>query len=258
PSLLQRSGLAFDGQWYCTADCLTTDTARQLDALQPPPIAPVASMPPVRLGTALLASRAITPEVLQRALHLQAHTGLRLGAQLLASGAIDETTVVHALARQAGVGFLTQIDLDTVRTPVAGLSRTVIEALGVVPLDSERDGTLQLAVTARLPRTAIAALQSGIGARVRPYLVGDTLMRQLLAAYGTAMTPDAAPAPRLSLAQAARRITDAARAGRAASWRHTWGPGFAWVRLDGQAGSEDLIVDTSRQEHTWQAALTRH
>ena len=199
-----------------------------------------------------------TPHTLQEALGGQATSGLRLGAQLVAMGAVDEPTVTHALARQSGVGFLTTVNPATVRKPVANLSRTVVQALGVVPLELERDGTLRIAVGAPLPRMAIAALQSGTGLRVRAYLVSDSVLRSLLDAYGL----DAPPAPlsgvgRLSATQAARRIADAALEGTAISWQYTWGPGFAWVRLDGAAGPEDLIMAPSRTEQTWQVALTQ-
>ena len=257
--LVLRRGVRFDGEWFCGTGCLAAVTARRLEALQPPLISRVPTMPPVRLGTTLVASRCITPEVLGEALDAQARSGKRLGAQLVAMGVVDEASVTHALARQAGVGFLTRVDVATVRTPVAGLSRTVVQALGVVPLEIERDGTLRIAVCAPLPRMAIAALQSGTGLRVRPYLVSDSTLAALLQAYGTAATaPSAATGVgRLSAQQAARRIADAAVAGRAISWQHTWGPGFAGVRLDGASGTEDLIVAPTRTEQTWQAALTQ-
>jgi hypothetical protein len=215
-------------------------------------------MPPVRLGATLVASRSISADSLAHALSGQASSGLRLGAQLVSMGVVDEGTVTHALARQSGVGFLTRVDPAGLRKTVAGLSRNVVQALGVVPLEVERDGTLRIAVGAPLPRMAIAALQSGTGLRVRAYLVSDGLLHDLLDAYGA----DVAVSPadgvgRLSAAQAARRIADAAVAGRAASWQHTWGPGFAWVRIDGASGSEDLIVTPSRTEQTWQVALTQ-
>jgi len=253
-----RRGLRFDGEWYCGAACLAEATARRLESLRPPRVARVATMPPVRLGATLVASRSITADTLEQALTEQAKSGLRLGAQLIAMNAIDESTVTHALARQAGVGFLTRVDMATIRKPVAGLSRTVVHALGVVPLDADRDGTLRIAVSAPLPRMAIAALQSGTGLRVRPYLVSDSMLQTLLEHYGTD-APETSPAGvgRLSAVQAARRIADAAVEGRAETWHHTWGPGFAWVRLDGVSGTEDLIVAPSRTEQTWQVALTQ-
>ncbi len=255
---LLRRGLPFDGEWYCGATCLAAETARRIEALQPPRIVRTPSMPPVRLGASLLAARAITTEQLEAALDAQARTGGRLGTHLLAQGAIDDATLTHALARQAGIGFLTRVDVDRARTPVAGLSRVVVSALGVVPLDTDRDGTLRVAVAAPLPRTALAALQSGAGLRVRPYLVSDAQLAQLIDAYGTATATahDLQGVGRLSARQAARRIADAASAGRAASWQYTWGPGFAWVRIDGVHGSEDLIVAPAPMEQTWQAALT--
>ncbi|AMY10417.1 bacteriophage N4 adsorption protein B [Luteitalea pratensis] len=254
-----RRGITFDSEWFCGPGCLADATARRLEALRPPSIARVPTMPPVRLGATLLASRSISSDVLAQALASQATTGLRLGAQLVAMGAVEELTITHALARQSGVGFLTKVDVRAVRKTVGGLSRTVVQALGVVPLESDRDGTLRIAVTAPLPRMAIAALQSGTGLRVRPYLVSDAMLRELLDAYGADVTPSPAPGVgRLSAVQAARRIADAAIAGRAATWQHTWGPGFAWIRLDGASGSEDLIVASSRTEHTWQAARTQH
>lgn len=254
-----RRGITFDDEWFCSPGCLADATTQRLEALRPPSIQRVPTMPPVRLGTTLLASRSITTDILTEALATQVTTGLRLGAQLIAMGAADELTITHALARQSGVGFLTRVDVKAVRKTVGGLSRTVVHALGVVPLDSDRDGTLRIAVAAPLPRMAIAALQSGTGLRVRPYLVSDAMLRELLDAYGAdvAVSPPATGVGRLSVVQAARRIADAAIAGRAATWQHTWGPGFAWIRLDGASGSEDLIVASSRTEQTWQAALTQ-
>ncbi len=254
-----RRGVRFDGAWYCAVACLAAATRRRLEALEPPRIVRVPPIPPVRLGATLVASRSITPDVVEQALAAQVRSGRRLGAQLIAMGAVDEATVTHALARQAGIGFLTRVDVSSVRTPVADLSRVVVQALGVVPLETGRDGTLRVAVGAPLPRMAIAALQSGTGLRIRPYLVSDSLLADLLQAYGTS-APVPAPSTgvgRLSAEQAARRIADAAGAGRAETWQHTWGPGFAWVRLDGESGSEDLIVATTSPEHTWQAALTQ-
>lgn len=253
-----RRGIRFDGEWFCSPRCLADTTTRRLESLRPPRIARVATMPPVRLGATLVASRSISASTLDEALASQARSGLRLGAQLIAMGAVEESVVTHALARQSGVGFLTRVDVARIRRPVAGLSRTVVRALGVVPLDAERDGTLRIAVSAPLPRMAIAALQSGTGMRVRPYLVSDSLLAALLEAYGTEAAAEAVEGVgRLSAAQAARRIADAAVEGRAATWHHTWGPGFAWVRLDGASGPEDLIVAPSRTEQTWQVALTQ-
>lgn len=253
-----RRGIRFDNEWFCGPECLAEATTRRLDSLHPPRIAHVATMPPVRLGATLVASRAISAETLEKALVSQAGSGLRLGAQLVAMGAVEEPAVTHALARQSGIGFLTRIDPESVRKPVANLSRTVVHALGVVPLDAERDGTLRIAVAAPLPRMAIATLQSGTGMRVRPYLVSDSTLQALLEAYGTDAPPArAAGVGRLSTAQAGRRIADAAVQGRAVTWQHTWGPGFAWIRLDGASGTEDLIVAPLRTEQTWQAALTQ-
>lgn len=253
-----RRGIQFDGAWFCRAGCLAEATTRRLEALRPPRIVRVPSMPPVRLGATLVASRSISAETLANALSGQADSGLRLGAQLVSMGAVDHAAITHALARQSGVGFLTRVDPAGLRLTIAGLSRNVVHALGVVPLEVERDGTLRIAVGAPLPRMAIAALQSGTGLRVRAYLVSDPLLGVLLDAYGAdvAVSP-AAGVGRLSAEQAARRIADAAVAGRAASWQHTWGPGFAWVRIDGASGSEDLIVAPSRTEQTWQVALTQ-
>jgi hypothetical protein len=254
-----RRGITFGDEWFCHPSCLAGATAQRLEALRPPNIQRVPTMRPVRLGATLLASRSISADVLAQALTDQASTGLRLGAQLVAMGAVDEVTITHALARQSGLGFLTKVDVSSVRRTVGGLSRTVVHALGVVPLDSDRDGTLRIAVAAPLPRMAIAALQSGTGMRVRPYLVSDAMLRDLLDAYGADVTSlPAAGVGTLSPVQAGRRIADAAMAGRAATWQHTWGPGFAWIRLDGASGSEDLIVASSRTEQTWQAALTQH
>lgn len=253
-----RRGIHFDGEWFCSPRCLADTTTRRLESMRPPRVGRIATMPPVRLGATLVAARHITTSTLEEALAAQALSGLRLGAQLIAMGSVDESVVTHALARQQGIGFLTRVDVARIARPVAGLSRTVVRALGVVPLDTDRDGSLRIAVAAPLPRMAIAALQSGTGLRIRPYLVSDALLATLLERYGSdGESATVEGVGRLSAAQAGRRIADAAVEGRAATWQHTWGPGFAWIRLDGASGPEDLIVAPSRTEQTWQAALTQ-
>lgn len=255
PIWLAAGAVSFDGDWFCGAGCLRDATAARLRAFAPPPIGP----PPTnfRLGTLLLAARAITPSVLERALARQRASKRPLGAELLAMGAVDAPTLTHALARQARVPTLTGLTAGHVRVGVGGLSRAVVRALGIVPFEYLPDDGYRVAVTAPVPRTAVRALERMTGHRVRPYLVADATMATLLAAYGSA-TQDEDGTLLASPFEAAAHIAASARAGEAEAWRCVPASTFTWVRLEGARGTGDLIVTDAGQEDRWQAAPIRH
>lgn len=249
--------LTFDGDWFCRPDCLRDEAAERLKAFAPEPLTATGTTR-FRLGTLLLASRAITAPVLERALARQRDSGRPLGAELIAMGAVDEGALTHALARQAGVPSVTGLTATHVASGVAGLSRRVVRALGVVPFEIDREGHLRVAVTPPLSRTALRALERMTGRTVRPYMVGDAIMTTLLDGYGTARAAARDSLLLVSAAEAGAHIAEAARAGRAAAWRCVPTTSFTWVRLEGAGGTDDLMVTGLGEGDTWQAAPTRH
>lgn len=256
PAFLAAGAVSFDGEWFCHARCLRDATAARLRGFAPQPAAPA---PPARfkLGTLLLAARAVTPEVLERALERQRSSGRPLGAELVAMGAIDTPTLTHALARQAGVPTLTGLTTAHVHAGIGGLSRAVVRALGIVPFQFDELAGYRVAVTTPIPRTAIRALERMTGNRVRPYLVADATLASLLEAYGAAAM-DGDGTLLASPVEAAAHIAASARAGQAEAWRCVPATTFTWVRLHGAHGTDDLIVTSTGQEDRWQAAPTRH
>jgi hypothetical protein len=257
PLWMAPRALSFDGDWFCGPGCLRDEAALRLRAFAPEPLVGGGATR-FRLGTLLLASRAITTPVLERALERQRESGRVLGAELIAMGAVDVGTLTHALARQAGVPSVTGLLTTHVAAGVAGLSRRVVRALGVLPFEVDQKGWLRVAVTAPVPRTALRALERMTGRTVRPYMIGDATMSALLEGYG-AMCPDAEDTVLLaSPAEAAAHIAEAARAGRVAGWRCVPATSFTWVRLEGASGTDDLIVRGLGEGDAWQAAPTRH
>lgn len=257
PLWLAPRAVSFDGDWFCGPGCLRDEATVRLKAFAPEPLV-AGGATRFRLGTLLLASRAVTAPVLERALGRQRTSGRPLGAELIAMGAVDVATLTHALARQAGVPSVTGLTATHVASGVAGLSRRVVRALGVLPFDVDRDGLLRVAITAPVPRTALRALERMTGRTVRAYLIGDATMATLLEGYGVAC-PEAQDTVLLaSPAEAATHIAEAARAGRAAGWRCVPATSFTWVRLEGSSGTDDLIVRGPGEGEAWQAAPTRH
>lgn len=257
PLWMAPRALSFDGDWFCGPGCLREEATVRLKAFAPEPLV-AGGATRFRLGTLLLASRAITAPVLERALARQRESGRALGAELIAMGAVDVGSLTHALARQAGVPSVTGLTATHVASGVAGLSRRVVRALGVLPFEVDREGRLRVAVTAPVPRTALRALERMTGRTVRAYMIGDATMAALLEGYGVAC-PEAQDTVLLaSPAEAAAHIAEAARAGRAAGWRCVPATSFTWVRLEGTSGTDDLIVRGLGEGEAWQAAPTRH
>lgn len=256
PAFLSARAVSFDGEWFCGSTCLRDAAAERLREFAPTPVTPA---PPTRfkLGTLLLAARAVTPEVLARALDRQQTSGRRLGAELIAMGAIDSPTLTQTLARQARVPTLTGLTTAHVESGIGGLSRAVVRALGVVPFELHDTAGYRVAVTAPIPRTAMRALERMTGQRVRPYLVADATLTSLLDSYGMAAM-DGDGTLLASPVEAAAHIAASARAGQAEAWRCVPATTFTWVRLEGARGTDDLIVTNVGQEDRWQAVPTRH
>lgn len=218
PDVLVRhghAGLRLDGAWYCSSACLQTALGRRLRDGRPTGRRGVAPLSPIKLGVLLLVSQAaLTPTLLGEALDEQKRTGLRIGAQLQQMGLVTSGDVLRALAAQAGVSYLSRVDPEPLTHGPGNLSRSAVQALGLVPIDISDDRrTLKVACTAPLPRVALGALRELTGCMVQPYLVTDELWPELLAAYGTeaAAGPRAVATPVRDLRDAAARIAEVAR-----------------------------------------------
>ena len=257
--LAGRTGVRFDGAWFCSARCLAAYAAHALETTDvPAPPRQELAIPP--LGTVLVQQRAVSREIVHAALREQRETGQRLGAQLQAMGAVTAADVLRALAAQAGVGYLTTLDPARVRAGHADLSRDTVRALGVVPFDCRPQAELlRVACTGPVPRHALGALREMTGYVIEPFLVSDEVFASLMDAYGTAQPEPALAGVVRTLDDAARRVALAVQEGRAARMVRTRVDPFVWVRLEGLSGTEEFVLPLPRrtEEATrWLAAPT--
>jgi hypothetical protein len=249
--------------WFCSSECLAFHTEQMLAGCDAPRPrwTPVVPQP---VGAHLVQQKAVTPEMLDVALVEQRRTGRRLGAQLLAMGLVTREELVRALAAQAGVGYIVNLDPGRVAGGPGGLSRQTVRALGLVPFESSQDGErLAVACVAPLPRLALSAIREITGARIDAFLVADEEWDRLADAYATGQraTQPAVPSTTLrSIPDAAVRIALAAAHGSHVRIHHARCDPFVWVRVEGGARREDLLVPlgTHEGEHAWQAAPTQH
>jgi hypothetical protein len=280
-------GVSFDDAWFCSRACLEAETRSRLELAPAPEGAWGIGRNVSRLGALLIHRRLIAAPVLAEALARQAASGRRLGAELVAMGALTPVDLLRTLATQARSGYLTAIDPERVRTAPGGLSRDVILALGVVPIDAdETKGRLFVACAAPLPRPSLAVLRALVPLPVEPLLVDDETAAALLAAYGTA--PARTRVTRASsMRDAVERITTAIETGGARRLRPVRCESFLWVRLEGGDVPEEIVLPSriarahhpgahagaagppssradslaaghTRKDETWQAARTAH
>lgn len=255
-------GLWFDDGWYCSTACLEAEARARLEGAPEPAIRAGRGQRTSRLGALLLHQRLIAPAALAHALDAQRASGLRLGEQLCRMGAVSRVDVLRALAAQAGVGYLASVEPAAVRLGPAGLSQEALRALGVVPIEADPEGrSLRVACPAPLPRLALAVLAELTGRIIDPLLVTDDDLVMLLKAYGTAMPDAPVNVTRTdSLGEAARRIAEAIRSGRARRMQPVRCEPWLWVRLEGESTREEIVLPAQavRKERTWQAARIRH
>jgi hypothetical protein len=268
-------GVSFDDAWFCSRACLEAETRARLELAPSPEGAMGIGQNVSRLGALLIHRRLISGPTLAEALERHAASGRRLGAELVAMGALSPIDLLRTLATQSRSGYLTTIDPERVRTAPGGLSRDVVVALGVVPIEAdETKGRLFVACPAPLPRPALAVLRALMPLPVEPLLVDDDTAAALLAAYGTA--PARTRVTRASsMRDAVERITTAIESGRVLRVRPVRCESWLWVRLEGgevpeeivlpsriaraqERAAESLAVAHTRRDETWQAARTAH
>jgi hypothetical protein len=239
-------GLVFDEGWYCSQPCLEAETCIRLEHAPAPGAAVPRAQNVSRLGALLLYRKLITTAVLEQALDRQKASGRRLGAELLAMGAIQSGDLLRTLATQDRAGYLMAVDPARVRTAPGGLSRDVVEALGVVPIEADEErGRLVVACTAPLPRPALAVLRALVAFTVEALLVTDDVHATLLAAYGTAPARAARVTRATTLRDATQRIALAIKSGSAGRVHPVRCEPWLWVRLDGGSSPEEIILPSA-------------
>jgi hypothetical protein len=253
-----RLGVTFNDRWFCSQRCLEMETRSLLAELRHHEAWLTPPSPPV--GRLLVQRQGLDPAAIEAALRRQRVSGRRLGAELVAMGAVSNEAVLRALAAQAGVGCLPSLDPSRVAAGPGGLPRRIVEALRVVPFEAlPAQQRLLVACASPLPRAGLTAVREMTGWRVEPYLVPDEVLDRLVEAYARGDALEAARAVR-SVPDAAASIARAAVAGAVRRMHPVRCDPWVWVRLEGDAHAEDLMValDLPRKETTWQVAPTPH
>ncbi len=242
-ALRRGNGLAFDEAWYCSQPCLEAEARGRLERAPAPGPDPGPGQNVSRVGALLVHRRLITTATLTEALARQDGSGRRIGAELVAMGAIQPADLLRTLATQSRAGYLMAVDPARVRTAPGGLSRDVVEALGIVPIEADEErGRLVVACPAPLPRPALAVIRALVVATVEPLLVADDVAAALLEAYGTAPAHAPQVTRVVSVRDATERIALAIASGRARRVQPVRCEPWLWVRLDGGSANEEIVL----------------
>jgi hypothetical protein len=278
--LVQRRGrgLVFDDGWYCSRPCLEAETRDRLEDAPEPEGTFAVGQNVSRLGALLIHRRLVTQAVLDEALRRQAESGRRLGAELVSMVALTPLVLLRTLATQSRSGYLAAVDPARVTAGISGLSRDVVTALGVVPIEADPSrNRLVVACAAPLPRPSLAVLRALVHpVAIEPLLVTDDIAASLLEAYGTAPAQAKTRVTRVgSMGDAVEQIARAIESGRALRVQpvrcHSW----LWIRLEGGEAPEEIVIPSrlsrglerralavggsaARKDASWQAAPTAH
>jgi len=266
--------LRFDDAWYCSQRCLEAETRVRLEQAPSPGTTFPRGQNVSRLGALLVHRKLVTSATLEQALAGQQVSGRRLGAELVAMGVLQPADLLRALATQDRAGYLMAVDPARVRTAPGGLSRDVVEALRVVPMEADDErGRLVVACPAPLPRPSLAVLRALVVATVEPLLVADDVFAALFEAYGTAPAQPARVTRAASLRDATEQIALAIKSGRARRVQPVRCEPWVWIRLDGGSSPEEIVLPSravhvpepaahghviSKEGASWQAAPTAH
>jgi hypothetical protein len=270
-----RRGIVLDEAWYCSQPCLEAETRDRIEHAPAPATDALGRGQNIsRIGALLVHRKLITTTMLDAAVLRQRDSGQRIGAELVAMGVLQPADLLRTLATQSRAGYLMTVDPARARTAPGGLSRDVVEALGIVPIevDPER-GRLVVACAAPLPRQALAVLRALVTLTIEPLLVSDDVAAALLEAYGTAPAQAARVTRTATLRDAAERIALAIATGRARRVQPVRCEPWVWVRLEGGTAPEEFVLPSlavrvpdrvangrldSKEGVSWLAAPTAH
>jgi type IV pilus assembly protein PilB len=204
-------------------------------------------LPPLRIGALLRHQGAITQAQLDAALASQRTSRRRLGAELQQLGFVSSATLVRALAAQAGVSYLTSVDPARVRRAPGGLSVDMVRALGLLPFEAEtQERRLRVICTAPLPRRALRALARLTGWTAEPYLVDDAVWERALESYQPEANERLQSEVVHDVDVASAHVVAAAATGRNAVVRYAGCGDFVWVRVEGGARTQDVLIQPSK------------
>lgn len=239
------AGLRFNGEWYCSRECVEHAARAGLTA-PASTAASAAALPPLRLGVLLRHLGAIDERQLETALAAQRASRRRLGAELVAQRLVDPDTVLKALAAQGNVSYLRTFDVARVTQGPAWLPADTVRALGLIPFETDDvQKRVRVLCAAPLPRSAMRALHKLTGWSAEPYLVHDQTWQEALRAYrsiGQAGSPRSETVTVSGARAAAARVADNAMQDRTVTMRAVNCDQYTWVRVEGPRQVSDLLI----------------
>ncbi len=132
----------------------------------------------IKLGQLLITKELVTNEQINEALGLQVSANRRLGYLLIKMGAITEEQLVETLAEQLEIPL---IDVDKeFMSEVKGLvPRYLCYKYGVLPLQTEKNNIISLAMADPLDDEAISNVENYTGMVVKPSLTHQDISRAI-------------------------------------------------------------------------------
>ncbi len=150
-----------------------------------------------RLGELLVERRLLSRDDLKSLLATVGRTGEALPHALLSAGGVEQADLLRAVSEQIGIGF---IDLGAPDVPepepraLRTIPRALAEALGVLPLRLEVDGTVVVATDNPLDENRMRALDEALNGAVQPALAARAALQQAITrAYDALAEPARGP-----------------------------------------------------------------
>lgn len=136
----------------------------------------------IQLGELLITKKLVSKEQVNEALRLQVSGNRRLGYLLIKMGLITEEQLLHVLAEQLELSI---IDVDKeFRAEVKDLlPRYLCRQYSVLPLQTERNNIISLAMTDPLDHEAISNIENYTGMVVKPSLIGHKDIARAIKQY---------------------------------------------------------------------------
>lgn len=242
--LRPRTGLFFDGRWYCSADCARTSLGFRVQNLLSAFLPEKPRNFRVPLGLLLVNRGAITYDQLRDALYKQRAAGQgRLGDWLLKSGYISDSQLTAALGQQWACPVF-PLEGRPVPALLAGLAPFVLfQSARAVPVHVSADGgVLYVAFCSRIDHTLLYALEQMLGCRTVGCVASEASVLAALESMSPAVDRhevcfDTVRDPR-EIASTIRSYADELRADRISLVR---AGAFLWTRFRRGSSTRDLL-----------------